>query len=388
LFAVPDDLLVRLAEHDPSVPAAIRDAALADKNVQESIDQLREAIKQDMAAEPDIETAEPPAFIKTLISQKVAVRQADFGRFPDTGQLVQINQLPTPAGVMADLQIAEPLTVLLNRQNKDNRVWHGWMMAPEIQYAGFWDLLLEPGDEPFDPQCGMVQLWNPIQLYFPDDFKARVVGRLSAARMLAVRALAEEYLLGDPVLPLSRPGFIALRSTSHDDSVVTGSPLAGNDDPRHRFQQCYHHVAQLLNQPVLAWQTESVSAVNILSVLREAVAAAWQELTGTAVQPQAGVAYAMNHQADDTRAIMAFGDDLQLSLTQTAQGIDLFLRYSGTQQLHVSIIVEGEKARSATLDQNRSTLDYLNLDASADNRVLIDYPDGKHLNLPVTIINP
>lgn len=389
LFAIPDDLIVRLAENDASVPTHIREAVLADEQGRELIENMRQALIEEATYDVDsADSIEPPAFIKALISQKEAASQTDFGVFPDVGQMIQITQLPTPSGVIADLQIGSSLTVLLSHQDKDSKVWHGWMMAPEIQYAGFWDMLLEETDEPFDPACGMVQIWNPVQLYFPAHFKTKVLGRLTAARMVAVRALAAEFLFGDPIIPRSRPGFIAARATMDNFAVVTGSPLGDKADPRHGYQQCYHHVAQLINAPVLAWQTaaEDIGA-DILNILRDRLAAVWQDITGLAVQPLAPVAHAMHVQEQASQVLIALADDLRLNLAQVDDGIDLTLTYLGANQVKVTIIDNGEQAKTATLSPSHKQIDYPGLNILADNRLLIDLPDGKHVELPVSTPN-
>jgi hypothetical protein len=386
LFAVPDDLLIRLAENDPGIPSEIRDAALADQSLHAHIENLRESLAEDASPTDEaIGTSEPPAFIKMMIRQKVAAGQADFGGFPSSGQMLQISRLPTPSGAPADLLIASPLMVLLNVQDKDTKIWHGWMMASEVQYAGFWDLLLEPEDEPFDPLCGMVQIWNPVQLYFPADYKANVVGRLNPARLSAVRALAYEFLQGDPFMPRSRPGYIAMRATENDYSIVTGSPLGGNDDPRHRYQQCYHHVAELLNAPALAWRHEAATA-GIMEALLDVVAAAWRELTGIMPQPVPPVAHAMHGAVNVTQIGLALQDDLFLFLSESAAGIDLSLTYRGAEPISATVIDDGEIARSVLLDQNSTILEYSGLSIDADNRLQLDLPGNRHVELPLRVM--
>lgn len=386
LFAVPDAWLLRLAENDPDVPAELCEAAFSDREVRERIDALREALSDDLLVDADEATdmSEPPPFIKTLIAQKVAAAQADFGAFPSPGQMLRLTQLPTPEGRPADLLIAAPLTVLLDGTASNGRLWHGWMMAQEVQYAGFWDMLLEPEDEPFDPFCGMVQLWNPITLYLPANFQANVVGRLNPSRLSAVRALAQEFVQGDPVLPQSRPGFIAARATESGLGVVTGSPLGKDDDPRRAYQQCYHHVAELLNAPALAWLHATATA-GILDKLRDGVAAAWRELTGILPQAVPPVAHAMHGEMDMTQIGLALRDDLFLFLSQSEAGIDLSLTYRGDARVAATIIDGGEETRSAILDRNNAILEYSGLSVNADNRLRLDLPDNKRVELPLRV---
>lgn len=388
LFAVPDDLLLRLAEDDVSVPEPVRQAALSDDHVLEQITVLREALKDDFSIVSEViePLVEPPAFIKTLIAHKVAANCADFGRIPASGQFIQLMNIPTPPGMVSDLQLATPLVVLLDYQVKDSGVWLGWLVSPEVQYAGFWDLLLQPEDEPFDPLCGMVQIWNPIQLYLPDAFKAKALGRLSAARMLSVRALAWEYLQGDPVMPRSRPGFIAMRPTANDFSIVTGSPLGQESDPRHAYQHCYHHVADLLNEPVRVWQAEPVASdVSLLEALFDVIATAWHQATGWFPAPEIPVAHAMGDYTNEEVITMSLQDDLQMILRQADNTIDVSLVYRGSRSLDIIVIDDNEQTSSTTLNAASPSMDYRGLVPHADNRLLIEWDDGRKISLPVTV---
>ncbi len=388
LFAVPDDLLLRLATDDLAVPEPLRQAALADQEVLQQIAALREAAAEvwPIDAETEIDGAEPPAFIKLLIEHKVAASLADFGPFPEAGQLVQLSQPPTPPGMGSDLQFAAPLVVLLANQNPATQVWHGWLVAQEVQYASYWDFLLQPEDEPFDPLCGLVQIWNPVQLYLSGDVKAKAIGRLSQARMRAVNALAVDYVLDDSVLPHPRPGFIALRSVGDGWAAVTGTPLGNGDDPRHAYQQCYHQVATLLNEPVLAWQADTLPTMaDVLSALYDVLAAAWFKTTGNVVRPLEPVAHAMSGQSDENIVILELQEDLHLTLMHADGHIDLTLVYQGNEHLNVIVIDDGEQARSAILKAGLPPLDYRGLAVNADNHLLIELASGHKINLPVRL---
>ena len=387
LFAVPDDLLLRLAEGDPSVPAAVREAALADEDVLGRIASLREALDEAWPDSADAaEQQEPPALIKTLIEQKVAARQADFGRFPQRGQLVQLSALPTPPGVASDLQLATPLVVLLSWQNPEAKVWHGWLVAQEVQYAGFWDFLLQPEDEPFDPLCGMVQIWNPVQLFFSESSLAEPVGRLGEARIQAVEALALEYLLGDPVLPHSRPGFIAARAVGDGFVAVTGTPLGKDNDPRYEYQQIYHQVGAVLNAPVLAMQDgRQMASTEILSALFDVLAAAVRQATGCVPQRLPAVANAMGGYNDGNVMVVGLRDDLHLTVMFSNGKIDLTLVYRGNGQLAVRLVDDGEHACSSLLNADAPALDYRGLAPDADNHLFIEWAAGQTINLPVRL---
>ncbi len=388
LFAVPDDLLLRLAKDDPSVPEQLRKAALADQEILQQIAALREASAEawPIDAETVTDVVEPPAFIKLLIEHKVAANRADFGAFPESGQLVQLPQAPTPPGMGSDLQFATPLVVLLATQNTNTKVWHGWLVSQEVQYASYWDFLLQPEDEPFDPVCGLVQIWNPVQLYLSGDVKAKAIGRLSPARMQAVNALALEYVLDDSVLPRPRPGFIAQRSVGDGLAVVTGTPLGNGNDPRHAYQQCYHHVAALLNKAVLAWQADTLPTVtDVLSALYDVLVAAWLKGTGNLARPMEPVAHAMSGQSPENIMILALQDDLHLTLMHTDGRIDLTLVYQGKGHLNVTVIDDGEQACSTMLKADLKPLDYRGLAVNADNHLLIELANGQTINLPLKL---
>jgi len=388
LFAVSDDLLLRLAKDDPSVPEALRKAVLVDQDVLQQIAALRESADEawPIDAETVTDVVEPPAFIKLLIEHKVAANRADFGQFPESGQLVQLSQAPTPPGMGSDLQFATPLVVLLATQNTNTKVWHGWLVSQEVQYASYWDFLLQPEDEPFDPLCGLVQIWNPVQLYLSGDVKAKAIGRLSPARMRAVNALALAYVLDDSVLPRPRPGFIALRSVGDGLAAVTGTPLGNDNDPRHAYQQCYHHVATLLNEPVLAWQTDTLPTVtDVLSDLYDVLAAVWFKATGNLVRPMEPIAHAMSGQSDENIVMLALQDDLHLTLMHADGRIDLTLVYQGNEHLNVIVIDDGEQAHSTLLKAGLPPLDYRGLAVNADNHLWIELANGQKINLPVKL---
>lgn len=137
------------------------------------------------------------------------------------------------------------LVCLLDAPEEKNR-WRCFVVSPECDWAGRYDVLLEPEDGPLHPICGMVQTWHSVILDV--DPQARILGELSAQRMAAIRAVHDEYnhappTPGDSEAP--QPGMIALRALgSH--TVLTGSVLAA-DDLRLRYQALYRdHVQGLI----------------------------------------------------------------------------------------------------------------------------------------------
>lgn len=160
-----------------------------------------------------------------------------------------------PGRLLSVLCEGRLLGVLLDRLLPDGR-WQGWLAAGEADWAGAWDVLLEPQDEPFEPLFGMVQAWNPVTLLPAPPLCARVLGELSATRLAAIRAVADEWAaqrVGAPAgaVPATppAPGRIALRAVAGCFTVLTGTPLAAEDDPRADYQGLYQQAARRLAQP-------------------------------------------------------------------------------------------------------------------------------------------
>ena len=151
-------------------------------------------------------------------------------------------------GRLVDIKFpGHALTCLLDEPEQKNR-WRCFVVSPECDWAGRYDVLLEPEDEPFHPICGMVQAWHQVLL--EPDSQARILGELSAQRMAAIRAVRDEYhhslsATGPAALSVPRPGMIALRALG-THTVLTGSALAAND-PRRHYQALYRdHVRSLM----------------------------------------------------------------------------------------------------------------------------------------------
>lgn len=142
------------------------------------------------------------------------------------------------------------LGVLLDKCIGDDR-WQGWMAAGEADWAGAFDVLLEPGDEPFEPLFGMVQAWNPVTLTPAPQLCARVLGELSATRLAAVRAVHDEWMARQPLGIDAAPGQIALRSAGGVFTVLSGTPL-GSADPRTEYQALYREAAQSVSASLQA----------------------------------------------------------------------------------------------------------------------------------------
>ena len=142
------------------------------------------------------------------------------------------------------------LGVLLDKCIGGDR-WQGWMAAGEADWAGAFDVLLEPGDEPFEPLFGIVQAWNPLTLTPAPQLCARVLGELSATRLAAIRAVHDEWMAQQALAIEPAPGQIALRTAGGVFTVLSGTPL-GADDPRADYQALYRDAAARLNASLQA----------------------------------------------------------------------------------------------------------------------------------------
>lgn len=145
-----------------------------------------------------------------------------------------------PGRLLSVLHEGRLLGVLLDRCIHGD-LWQGWMAAGEADWAGAFDVLLEPDDEPFEPAFGLIQAWNVLTLEPSPQLCARVLGEVSATRLAAIRAVHDEWA-EQKVLPIAPdPGHIALRTVGGVFSVLSGTPL-GAQDPRADYQALYRIV--------------------------------------------------------------------------------------------------------------------------------------------------
>jgi hypothetical protein len=159
-----------------------------------------------------------------------------------------------PGRLVSVLHDGRLLGVLLDRCIEGER-WQGWMAAGEADWAGAFDVLLEPGDEPFEPMFGVVQAWNVIALAPSPALCARVLGELSATRLAAVRAVHDEWAAHAVLDIAPEPGRIALRGVGGAFSVLSGTPL-GPQDPRADYQGLYRNAGLQLGTAQVRGETE------------------------------------------------------------------------------------------------------------------------------------
>ena len=233
-----------------------------------------------------------PAYLRDLIDRRVAAYALAYERIPVPGQIVRVERLVTPRPDQLDAVLMAPIHVLLVAPAEAEDIWHGWLVSGETDYAGWWDFVLQEQDLPFDPEASMVQLWNPVRLYLPQ--AARVVGRLSLARLQAVRSLASDFATSAPPPDVaSWPGRVANRTTNGGLAVVTGSPLGGRHDLRHQYQEIYFEAAEAVREPArLALRELAQNPMPILDLWSSITNRIGQALSWIAPEPSPQITYA------------------------------------------------------------------------------------------------
>jgi hypothetical protein len=180
----------------------------------------------------------PPA-IARLMAQRSAVHGKTFESAPSPGQILRI---PPRSNDRSSTSPNEFLAVLLDSPQTPEK-WRGWLVGRDCEYATEWDLVLGPEDEPRDPMCQVVQVWNPVSLAWKES--DQVIGELTPERLAAVRALAKDF--GQHALPEpiedTRMGVLIARELSDGTGIVTGTPIFGADDPRCEYQAIYREAA-------------------------------------------------------------------------------------------------------------------------------------------------
>jgi hypothetical protein len=133
------------------------------------------------------------------------------------------------------------------------------MAAGEADWAGAFDVLLEPEDEPFEPMFGVVQTWNVLTLEPSPQLCARVLGEVSATRLAAIRAVHDEWAAHTALAIVPEPGRIALRGAGGGVfSVLSGTPL-GPEDPRTDYQDLYRDVGLELGTALTRPQSDEAA---------------------------------------------------------------------------------------------------------------------------------
>jgi len=314
---------------------------------------------------------EPPAWLGELIERKVAARQADFAPVPTAGQIIRVDEAISPEGPLGYDQ-PYPLAVLLAEPTEHDQIWYGWLVGSETDYASDADLILEDDDGPRDPLAGMAQLWNPVYVYLPSTHG--VLAQLSPERLAAARALVLDFLTQPPPDLLRKPGILVERRTSQGQRVLTGTPLGGSDDPRHRYRTLYRAAADLLREPVRLAQLQPTLIERLLDHLRAAGEALGLGLTLTPA-PVMGEPAATYH----------LGDWLELELhelPETAHMVNLRVRNLHTTPCRLQVIRQGTVRREHPLEGHQTT--QLLLEAGSGTELALLDETGERLRWSLT----
>jgi hypothetical protein len=389
LFGPSDELVA--AWRDGQVDEETRQALEADPQARARRDDLAET--EEAGTAPTAEAGEAggdaglPEPILAMLRRGREARQADFPEEPQAGQARLVERVVGPGGEQ-DWDLPRALAVLLLEETETPQVWYGFLAAPEVDYATHLDVLLEAGtDDPFDPVAGMVQVWNPVYVYLPST--GRVLAQLSAQRVAAVRAVAGELLSGaEPDPGEARPGVVGVRETAGGRTVVTGTPLGGEDDPRRRYQALYHAAAEAVRAPAreaVAAAAPADEAVEGLAALvgrlAAGVLAGLKERAGRLgddLVPAPEVAHAMGEAAEPEW--FQLGDRLRVRLQEDAEGLAVTLRFLGEDECPVVRRREGLPEERRVLDPSRPDAE-LSLDPRQPGELEIHYRAGEPLVL-------
>ncbi len=271
---------------------------------------------------------EMPAAIRDVIQRRVAAQAVVFALPPKQGQIVLIKRR-TITDEEPDSEAQESFGVLLVRSGYESGVWEGLLVAPETDYATCWDLLLEPEDEPFDPAAGMVQVWNPVQVQVPED--AVVLAELKPDRMETVQLLASEFAQGlPPEKTRSQPGWIGVRQVD-GYSVLTGTPLGGESDPRRDYQRLYEQAAAMICVPAQDGGSDLHGEAVLTRIMWNIEQ--WADGIGLALPQVAPIAQPLGEKITETGASYHLQGQAELKLLQHGE--------EKTLQIHAVLIGQG-----------------------------------------------
>jgi tetratricopeptide (TPR) repeat protein len=357
LFGPSEELLAAWADNDPSLPPDLIAALAADPEARAHRDARLAAEAKAWEETPEQPQRSMPAFLEDLIRRRQAHRDAQFSPKPRAGQILRVDEVIGPQG----WDLPQPLAVLISEpdpQDPSGRIWSGWLCASETQYAGYWDLLLEPEDEPFDPLAGMVQIWNPVYVYLPST--SLVLAELRPERLSAVRALASEFLTTpEPDPRQACPGRLLARRTLDNHLVLTGTPLGKAEDPRWRYSEIYARAAKAVKEPArLAAQAlaEQISWVeHLVGSLRRSLEGIGLTLAPTPLSGHYRLSAAVRGQALFQCASLPAGELLDLALEMVPEENRLRLRVSSlaSAPLEIGITAPGQEEHRHRLEAAR-----------------------------------
>lgn len=387
-----DDLLMRVAKMDEDVPIEVRNTIEADPESMEFINDLRSQSSKDIVtSESNQQDVQLPEAITDFINRRVATSHQKFSSKPTQGQIIAVDAVIGPNGDLGwDLPYSLAVLIDCPSVNEDGsknlEIWNGWMVSSESDYASYWDFILTEQDDPIDPLVSMIQVWNPVQVYLKST--NRVLGELSLSRLTALREIAEEFIALQYLDPTdARPGHLGLRKTIGGNAVLTGTPLSGEDDPRWRYQEIYHDVAEAIRLPArLAqealntkdyWQSLLVQLVNAGQTLGKKI----KDLIPTPIEliPNYGAA-ALGGELIREPESYQLGNIVEIRFVQDEDG--LVQMTLNLKELDKNIIVrldeEGRLPDQITLSKSESRA-VLSIDPTKSSAIQITESDGKVL---------
>ena len=297
--------------------------------------------------------------LNRAIERRIAVTRATFPTSPQKGQIVAVSTLEGPYNARPTSPVERPYVVLLEERIEKSSLWYGWLVSPEVDYASWWDFVVEASDGPCDPLAGMVQLWNPVYVSLPNP--PTVLAELTAARLAAVHSLVADFLTAPEPNPAdANPGRMVPRLTQAGFSVMTGTPLGTKGDPRLVYQTLYHDAAEPLRETARA--VLRAGKKGWIEALREYFRAA-ANAVGTTLLPVPEVAHAMGSVPENHEVL---GGWVRLDLTEET--------VNGDSVLIVTCAPIDDATGTIRLYQGNELLqeEQLNVDPSKVRRILID----------------
>ena len=252
LFGVPFHLIQTWINNPSSLDSDLISSLENNPDAQAKRKSIESAdLEENVVVSEESPIVELPEEIAEVLLQRELSKNAKRSPVPTAGQILKIEQLVGSDGKQTEYLCEAPLAVLLVSPAEVDDVWWGFLVSSEIQYASFSDVLLELDDEPFDPSIAMVQTHNPVHIYLP--CLGEVLGELSKGRLKAVHAVGKEHVLSGnwPYSADSQPGNLISREIANGVKVLTGMPFVDEDDPRRRYVDMYHKVADVVKKPAM-----------------------------------------------------------------------------------------------------------------------------------------
>lgn len=317
---------------------------------------------------------EMPAVLSEDICRRVAAYKASFEAPPQPGFIVEL-----PAGK----ECGRPIGMLCAQQTRRG-TWRGWLAVGETDYAGVSDFVLQDEDGDFDPNVGMVQVWNPVELKLPK--RCKVVAQLSDARMRGVYALAGEFKKQCPSNAGDAfPGRVGSREI--DGCLLqTGTPLGDpEDDPRWTYQRAYTGLAGRLSQKNGAQAIALWAAAALKRCARSLEQ--WTAGRQLVFTPQAVITHPLGQDVDEPVEVGYRLEDLcelWLSVIESEGVIHVRVKRVEDAQLSVRLMRGDEVLLDEMLNQSQEEVQVSTEVDSGDVLILEDKRTQKTYSVPIT----